>query len=247
MAGQSARSAEDSKPMAADASSMVYVNVEIPATDEGLPGAGPIRRADWFRNIWVERRVTWLQHVQQDQGALVFLGDSIVQGWGDDLGGTFPGVKVANRGIGGDTSRGVLIRLKDDVLALHPRGVVLLIGTNDLEEGAGPEVIAGNIRLIVDALEKSSPKMPIIVCQIFPSSAEKKRSADKIKAANQAISQAVGKDRQVTLVDTWSLFADSKGDAPIEQFPDLLHPNAAGYAGWAKALKPVLEKRGLLN
>ena len=57
-------------------------------------------------------------------------------------------MKVANRGISGDTTRGMLIRLKEDVLALQPSAVVLLMGTNDLEEGATPEVIAGNLKLI---------------------------------------------------------------------------------------------------
>src|SRR5258707_10310565 len=88
---------------------------QIPASDDGLPGAGPIRRYDWFRKLWIERRSVWAQHVQQDQHALVFLGDSITQGWGENIGDKFAPVKVANRGISGDTTRGVLIRLSDDV------------------------------------------------------------------------------------------------------------------------------------
>src|SRR5205809_506506 len=72
---------------------------EIPATDEGLPGAGPIRRYDWFRKLWAQKRSAWAQRVNDDKGALVFLGDSITQGWGDNIGGSFPRVKVANRGI----------------------------------------------------------------------------------------------------------------------------------------------------
>ena len=147
----------------------------IPATDDGLPGAGPIRRYDWFRKLWTERRTAWAQHRQQDQHAVVFLGDSITQGWGDDLHNRFPGVKVANRGISGDTTRGVLIRLQEDVLDLHPRGVVLLIGTNDLEEDADPETIAANLKLILAALKKHDAKMPVILCQVFPSSDTKKR------------------------------------------------------------------------
>src|SRR3990172_3547886 len=114
---------------------------QLPATDEGLPGAGPIRRYEWFQKLWSGRRGAWAERVQADQHALVFLGYSITQGWGDDLGGAFPGVKVANRGISGDTTRGALIRLKDDVLALNPAGVVILIGTNDLEEMAEPEIV----------------------------------------------------------------------------------------------------------
>src|SRR5665213_1390667 len=109
---------------------------QLPATDDGFPGAGPVRHQDWFRKIWAERRSKWAKDAQQDQGALVFLGDSITQGWGDNLDGSFPGVKLANRGISGDTTRGVLFRMKEDVLGLHPGGVVILIGTNDLEDGA---------------------------------------------------------------------------------------------------------------
>lgn len=63
---------------------------------------------------------------EQRDGA-VFLSDSITQGWGNTLGGSFPGLKVANRGISGDTTRGMLLRLKEDVLALEPRAVVLLV------------------------------------------------------------------------------------------------------------------------
>src|SRR5476651_1442722 len=140
---------------------------DIPATNEGLPGDGPIRRMDWFRSLWIARRKEWSTQVQKDQGALVFLGDSITQGWGD-VGSSFPGIKTANRGISGDTSRGVLIRLQDDVLPLNPSGVVLLIGTNDLEEKAEPSVIAANVKLIIEALRRSNPAMPVILCDVFP-------------------------------------------------------------------------------
>jgi len=216
----------------------------IPATDDGLPGAGPIRRYDWFLRLWKERRSAWAKEAAQDQSAVVFLGDSITQGWGGGLGAAFPGVKVANRGISGDTTRGVLIRLQQDVIALDPAAVVLLIGTNDLEEGATPETIAGNLKLILAALEKSNPRMPIVLCQVFPSSAEKKRSADQIKALNALYLGAVKGDPQITYVETWPLFADAKGDALPAEFPDLLHPNEAGYAKWAAALRPLLATLG---
>lgn len=216
------------------------VSVELPATDDGLPGAGPIRRYDWFKNLWTQKRTAWAGRIEQDQKALVFLGDSITQGWGDDLGGSFPGVKVANRGISGDTTRGMLIRLKEDVLSLNPTGVVLLMGTNDLEENAEPETVAGNFKLIVAELKKHNPKMPVIVCQVFPSSETKKRPADKIKKINELYAAAVKGDPQVTLVETWTLFADEKGNAKPAEFPDLLHPNRQGYAKWAASLRPIL-------
>jgi lysophospholipase L1-like esterase len=175
----------------------------------------------------------------------VLLGDSITQGW-TAVGSTMPGFKFANRGISGDTTRGVLIRLEEDVLALKPRGVVLLIGTNDLEEGAAPETIAGNLRLLLAALKQHNPQMPVILCQVFPSSETKKRSAEQIKRINRLYFEAVRNEPQVTLLDTWTLFADDRGDAKLEEFPDLLHPNGRGYAKWASALRPVLESTGLI-
>ena len=222
-------------------------DVSIPATDDGLPGAGPIRRYDWFKKLWLRKRTSWAKRVQQDQGALVFLGDSITQGWGDTMGGSFPGVKVANRGISGDTTRGVLIRLQGDVLALKPSGVVLLIGTNDLEEKASPEVIAGNLKLIIAALKKHNPKMPIILCNTFPSSASKRRPADQIRKINQLYFAAVKGDPQITVLDTWLLFANPQGDAKKGEFPDLLHPNKLGYSRWAAALRPLLATHGYLE
>jgi lysophospholipase L1-like esterase len=216
----------------------------IPAKDDGLPGAGPIRRADWFQRLWRERRSAWAQQVDQDQHAVVFLGDSITQGWGGGLGAAFPGIQVANRGISGDTTRGVLLRLQEDVLALNPAAVVLLIGTNDLEDGATPEVVAGNLKLILASLKRHDPRMPIVLCQVFPSSAAKKRPADQIKAVNALYLAAVKNDPQITYLETWPLFADPTGDAIAGEFPDLLHPNEAGYAKWAAALRPVFATLG---
>ena len=221
--------------------------LEIPETDEGQPGAGPIRRADWFREIWDKRHREWVDRVDEDQHALVFLGDSITQGWGDDMGSAFAGVKVANRGISGDTTRGILVRLEEDVLALDPSGVVMLMGTNDLEEQASPETIAANVKLILDELKQHDAEMPVVLCQVFPSSATKNRPADKIRELNRLYADVVKDNPQVTLVDTWTLFANAEGDAKADEFPDLLHPNAAGYAKWAATLRPILATLGFLE
>jgi lysophospholipase L1-like esterase len=219
-------------------------NLQIPDTDDGLPGAGPIRRYDWFRRLWNERRARWASRVEQDRNAVVLLGDSITQGWGDDFSYWFPGMKIANRGISGDTTRGVLIRLEGDVLALDPKAVVLLIGTNDLEENATPETIAGNLKLILNALAKHNAEMPIVLCEVFPSSASKKRPSEQIKKINQLYAEAVKGNPQITRVETWTLFADDKGDAIAAEFPDLLHPNMAGYAKWAAGLRPIFATLG---
>lgn len=220
---------------------------DVPLSDEGLPGVGPVSRFEWFRNTWRARRTAWMSQVQQDQQALVFLGDSITHGWGDDLGGNFPGAKVANRGIGGDTSRGVLIRLKEDVLDLHPSGVVLLIGTNDLEQGATPETVASNVRLIIAALHQQNANMPVVLCTVFPSSSAQRRPARGILAINAQLKSMAKDLPHVSVLDTWALFANAGGDADPAEFPDLLHPNAAGYAKWVAALKPLLTQLGLLK
>lgn len=216
----------------------------IPKTDEGLPGEGPIRRYDWFQNLWKNRRSQWAKQVQQDQNSIVFLGDSITQGWGSTMRGSFPGAKVANRGISGDTSRGMLVRLREDVLALDPACVVMLMGTNDLEEKAEPETIAGNVQLILSELKKHNAKMPIVLCLVMPSSPTKSRPADKIQKINELYAAAVKGNSQVTVVDTWTLFADQNGDASKSEFPDLLHPNNVGYAKWAAALRPIFATLG---
>ncbi len=222
-------------------------SLAIPDTDDGLPGVGPIRRYDWFRNLWNEKRKQWASRIQADQDSVVFLGDSITQGWGDNMGDSFPGLKVANRGISGDTTRGMLLRLDQDVLALKPKALVMLMGTNDLEEGADAASVAQNIELMLKSIQKHNPALPVTLCRVFPASASKKRPADQIQAINTAIAKVAKNFSQVTLVDTWTLFADEKGDAKPAEFPDLLHPNQAGYSKWAAAIRPILATQGLIE
>lgn len=222
-------------------------SVALPFSYEGLPGEGPIRRQhEWFQNLWTERRGSWLHSVKTDQGAVVFLGDSITQGW-ENLADAFPGLKVANRGISGDTTRGMLIRLREDVLELNPAAVVMLMGTNDLSDDASPEQIAGNVALILDALKTHNPDMPIVLCHVFPSSPEKNRTAQDIQEINKRLAAVAKGNERITVLDTWTLFANEEGNAKIEEFPDLLHPNELGYAKWAASLRPVFATLGLLE
>jgi lysophospholipase L1-like esterase len=218
---------------------------ELPKTDDGLPGAGPIRRYLWFKLLWKNRRAKFAADAEQQTGSVVFLGDSITQGWKDNFRGDFGDLKVANRGISGDTTRGMLIRLQDDVLNLNPAAVVMLMGTNDLEEAAEPTVIADNVSLIIAGLKQHNSEMPIVICDVFPSSPTKKRPADKIKEINRLVAAKVKGDPQITLLDTWTLFADSNGDAKKSEFPDLLHPNPLGYAKWKAAIMPIFDTLGL--
>lgn len=224
-----------------------HANYAIPATDDGLPGAGPIRRAGWFQNVWKNRRSTFASRRDADRGAVVFLGDSITQGWRDDFRGAFAEMKTANVGISGDTTRGMLIRLKQDVLDLEPAAVVMLMGTNDLEERAEPATIAGNVELIVKAIREQNADTPIVLCKVFPSSASKTRPADQIQDLNRRYEQIAKADDHTTVLDTWTLFANEKGDAKKEEFPDLLHPNEVGYQKWQAAIRPVFATLGFLE
>src|SRR5438105_12124934 len=94
-------------PTACSQENGASARLQIPDTDDGLPGQGPIRRYDWFRKTWHDRRAKFAAAAERDRNAIVMLGDSITQGWDDDFTAWFPGMKVANRGISGDTSRGV--------------------------------------------------------------------------------------------------------------------------------------------
>jgi hypothetical protein len=114
-------------------------------------------------------------------------------------------------------------------------------------ERADPNTIAANLKLMLAEFNRHNPKMPVILCQVFPSSASKSRPADKIRLLNELYADAVRGNEQVTFIETWPLFATAQGDAIPAEFPDLLHPNLAGYAKWAAALRPIFATLGFLE
>ena len=77
------------KAQEAPVASEPAIDITLPATDDEMAGAGPVRRYDWFHNVWKRRRTNFASRVQSDQGAVVFFGDSITQGWGDGFRGQF--------------------------------------------------------------------------------------------------------------------------------------------------------------
>jgi lysophospholipase L1-like esterase len=209
-----------------------------------LPGKGPLQTWTGYTNVWARRHAEWRQNTNNQSGAVVFLGDSITEGW-KTLAKDFPDLKVVNRGIGGDTTRGVLYRLNADVLALKPAAVVLLIGINDIGLGGKPEDIADNIKAILLKLKQSNLHLPVIVCKVMPSSTKQYRPADKIEQLNALVDEIVKADPRCIRCDTWSIYAGPDGDCQKDEFPDLLHPNASGYAKWANALKPIFAQLNL--
>ncbi len=208
------------------------------------PGAGPMQSGLWFRSLWKGRRELWSRMREQEKGAVVFFGDSITQGWGS-LAKDFPATKVSNRGISGDTTRGLRTRLQGDVLDLQPKAVSILIGTNDLDQGGEPEVVAENLKAIVAALHAANPAMPIVINKVMPRGPKPGLFPEKIQKLNALYEDAFKNDALVTFCDTWTLFDDGNASCKKEEFPDLLHPNAAGYAKWAEALRPIFDKLGL--
>ena len=208
------------------------------------PGEGPMQSGLWFRTLWKGRREQWSKMKTTEANAVVFFGDSITQQWGS-LAKDFPDLKVANRGISGDTTRGLRTRLQGDVLDLHPKAVSILIGTNDLDQGAEPEVVAENLKVIVSALHAANPAMPVVINKVMPRGPKPEVFPDKIRKLNALYEEAFKNDAQVCFCDTWSLFDDGTGSCKVEEFPDMLHPNAAGYAKWTAALQPIFERLGL--
>ena len=229
--------------VAAD-SPFAYPSEEAEAS---LPGEGALRRYEGLVKRWPEFREKWSKDVEKDQGAVVFLGDSITQGWGADFKGKFSDMKLANRGIGGDTTRGMLIRLQEDVLTLNPSAIVMLMGTNDIEVEIDPAAIGRNFEKILVAIKAHNPKLPIVLCRMFPSSAEKNRPKETIEAVNALYDAAVKGDPQITVLDTWTLFADETGNADPKWFKDLLHLNPEGYDRWAAALHPIFATLGFTD
>ena len=219
--------------------------LSIPDTNEGVPGLGPLRRSDWFRGVWRGRRSSWLSKTEEYKGSIVFLGDSITQGWKDDFMGFFGDLKVVNRGISGDTSRGLLLRLPEDVIALDPKAVVIMIGANDLAEKASGETVFSNVKLMVERLKEQSETMKIIVCETFPCAPDDYRPVAEIQKINSLYAAAWRKDPRVIVLQTYRLFAGPDGASLPKLLPDRVHPNTAGYAVWFQAMNQVFRDLGL--
>ena len=201
------------------------------------------RTSSWsgFRAKNVERRTLFALHKAQDQDAVVFVGDSITEGWRtfeQDFAG-LP-VRVVNRGIGGDTTPNLLYRLQDDVLDLHPRALVVLIGTNDLGEHTSPSDIARNLRMFHERVRAAYPQIPIAWCLVMPRRGDDNYPA-LVRDLNARIVELAKSDPLVTVCDTFTPLALPDGSSKPEDFlADRLHPNAAGMAAGKDAIYPIL-------
>ncbi len=211
-----------------------------PKNDAAWPGKGAIRSFPWM----VENRASFWTKRTQDQGAVVFVGDSLTGQWKlPQLAAAFPKLKVANRGIGGDVTRGLLFRFKEDVLDLNPRAIVMCIGTNDLSTHTEPAIAAGNIALLLDQATAHNPAMPIILCTIPPRADPKSplKRPTVVTELNTLIVKLAEGRKNVVIVDLYSALARPDGAPKSEYFrADQLHLAPAGYEQWVSRLTPVM-------
>lgn len=210
--------------------------------DGKFPGRGEVSGWKDFPKHNAARRALFAAHKAEDQDGLVFVGDSITEGWGTLLQQDFGdlGVKVVNRGIGGDTTPNLLYRLQDDVLSLHPRGLVILIGTNDLGQHTSPADITANLKDLLARIRTAYPEIPIAWCLVMPRG-DGDRYPAEIRELNGLIKQLAQTDSRVTVCDTYTPLATPDGKDNATDFkPDNLHLNPTGYAVWNAALHPIL-------
>ena len=173
---------------------------------------------------------------------VVFMGDSITDSWDDPIfGGFFPGKPYIDRGISGQTTPQMLIRFRPDVIALKPRVVVILAGTNDLAGNTGPttlEAIEDNFRSMSELATANGIR--VVLASILPVSDYEmrdgkpitqtiRRPPEKILELNKWL-QAYAKANHHTYLDYFSAMVDDKGFLKDELSNDGLHPNAQGYA-----------------
>ena len=168
---------------------------------------------------------------------LCCLGDSITQlfEWQD----AFPGLRVVNRGIGSDTTAGILARL-DSVAATNPKVVSIMAGSNDTaQEGWTPEGVGENFTAILEALHTRLPDTTVIVSSMLPTSAAHPLRSEDIGAINQELKARCG-ELNVVYLDLFQLFADEEGNLRPEYNRDGIHLTPAGYALWLSHLAPAV-------
>lgn len=187
---------------------------------------------------------------------VVFMGDSITEGWGmkatattPDRGEFFPGKPYVNRGISGQTTPQMLVRFRQDVIDLKPRVVVVLAGTNDIAENTGKTTLKeiGNNIASMSELARANG-IAVVLCSVLPASDFPWHPgldpAPKVKALNAWIKEYAAKSGLV-YVDYYTRMVNSEGGLKAELSPDGVHPKRAGYeimaplaeAGIAEALK----------
>ena len=195
---------------------------------------------------WTQRHEAHLKRAKEGKIDLLFVGDSITEGWGNNAvwQKTYAPLNAANIGIGGDTTENVLWRLENgEVDGISPKVAVLLIGTNNFGlEGHQPDAVAKGVTAVVQTLRKKLPTTKILLLAIFPR--DEKPTADirkKIKTVNDQIVKLDDK-KNVRFLDIGAKLSNPDGSLSKEVMPDFLHLSEKGYQIWADAMAPLLKE-----
>ncbi|WP_312236735.1 SGNH/GDSL hydrolase family protein [Stenotrophomonas sp.] len=172
------------------------------------------------------------------QPRVVFFGDSITEGWGRTGSATFfAGKGYVNRGISGQTTAQMLLRFRQDVIALQPAVVVILAGTNDIAGNTGPAsqaMIEDNLHSMVELARAHG--IAVVLSSVLPVSEYPwqpgVQPAPKVRALNAALQRYAGQHKLVYL-DYYTPLANHQGGLDKAMANDGVHPTAAGYARMA--------------
>jgi len=177
-----------------------------------------------------------------NEARVVFMGNSITEGWAPRFATQFPGKPYVGRGISGQTTPQMLLRFRQDVIALHPKVVVILGGTNDIAGNTGPstlEMIEDNLMSMTELAKANGIR--VVLASVLPVfDYPWKRGlepAPKIVALNtwmKAYAARVG----AVYADFHTPMADARQGLRAELSGDGVHPNAAGYA----VMAPIVER-----
>jgi lysophospholipase L1-like esterase len=195
----------------------------------------------------VQRREQFLKRAQQGHVDVLFLGDSITQGWEGAGRGPWreamQPLHATNFGIGGDRTQHVLWRITEgkQLEGIRPKVAVLMIGTNNLGGNTDEQIVEG-IRAIVRTLHRERPHMHILLLGVFPRGHESAdRNRGRIKDINRRISRMDGKDK-VHYLDIGDRFLEPDGTLTKQIMPDFLHLSPKGYAIETDAILPEIKK-----
>ena len=215
----------------------------LTAAPSANPAARPTPRTD---TLFKTRHQHNRDRAKKGDVDVLFLGDSIMQGW-ESTGQTvfkkhFGSLKTANFGIGSDRTQNVLWRVTEgkELEGINPKVVVLLIGTNNI--GANrPADIAEGVSAIMKAIQSQRPQTKILLMTIFPRGAHATDTLRKqVNETNTAILKFASSPT-ITFVELNPDFLDGSGNLRKDMLPDSVHPSARGYTLWAEAIRGPLQ------
>jgi lysophospholipase L1-like esterase len=190
---------------------------------------------------WMSMHEKFLSQAKKGGIDLLFLGDSITQGWNNNevWRRHYAPRKAANFGIGGDKTEHVLWRIQNGELeGIAPKVTVLMIGTNNAG-GSTPDEIAQGITAIVDEIKTRLPKTKILLLGVFPRGQKPMAVRERLKSVNEKIAK-LGDGSRVRFLDIGAAFLNDDGTISKEIMPDYLHLTRLGYRKWADAMEPTL-------